>query len=142
MSYQWHDSLSVGQALMDLQHQRLFAINQELSAELKNGVDAEELQSIVARLLAYTRSHFAEEEWLMQQADFPDFAHHKELHDALTNTLIDLEVKLGNGQLRMVAEFLPAFVGQWLTQHIAVADQQYARYIRTEVAAQAVRNRL
>ncbi len=144
MSYQWNEGLSVGYELMDQQHRRLFAINHELAEELAKAgaAKSEVLLKIVGDLMSYTRSHFAEEEALMRQVDFPGFARHKRLHDGLVSMVFDLEAKVGKGELRSVAEFLPSFVGVWLSEHIAVEDHQYARYIKTQPAVQAARDRL
>jgi len=142
MLYEWNDSLSVGYGPMDKQHRQFFAINAELSNELSKigGANEKELLKIIADLLAYTRSHFSDEEQLMQQVGFPDFGRHKEAHDAFISIVRDLEAKVLNGELHTVASFLPPFVGDWLTRHIAVEDKQYASYLKTRSAVQAARN--
>ncbi len=142
MPLQWNDSLSVGYAAMDRQHQRLFAINSKLAEALgkPGGAGEEELLKIIGDLLSYTRTHFAEEERMMEQVAFPNFAWHKKSHEVLSGIVSDMEAKLRKGELHAVATFLPGFVAEWLTRHIAVEDQQYASYLKTRDAVQSARN--
>ena len=138
MRYKWNDSFSVGYGPIDAQHRRLFSINTDLAEEAgkADGASEKELHKIIGDLLSYTRSHFAEEEELMQMAAFPDFARHKERHDALIAKIREVEARVRNGEVQAVAEFLPAMVGAWLAQHIAIEDQMYAGYLKAYVAAQ------
>jgi hemerythrin-like metal-binding protein len=144
MRFDWNNSLSVGYDLMDTQHRRIFQLNSQLSDLLTKDADANEadLGNIIGELLSYTQTHFSAEEALMQDVGFPNFLQHKKAHETLVGIVHDLETKLLNGEVRTVAKFLPTFIGDWLTRHIAVEDKQYAIYIRTRPAVQITRNRL
>ena len=133
MEYVWNDSLSVGYELIDRQHQRLFAIANDLTeaVDKANEGDSEGLRAIISDLLAYTRNHFSEEEPLMQQAGFPDFLRHKAEHDALIDKICEVEELLDQGEVHAVAAFLPTMIVCWLTHHIAVEDQRYTNYVQS-----------
>ncbi|MFA7241984.1 MAG: hemerythrin family protein [Sulfuricellaceae bacterium] len=133
MYFMWHDSYSVGYDPIDHQHQKLFTISNDLTeaTEKSAGANEKELRNIICDLLTYARTHFAEEEQLMRQTAFPDFARHKALHEAFDAKIHEVEKQVLNGEVHAVASFLPQLIGDWLLDHIATEDQQYAAYIKT-----------
>lgn len=139
MIYKWNDTFSVGYAPIDDQHRRLFSINNDLSDEVAkaDGANEKALRKIIGDLLNYTRTHFAAEERLMEQAGFPDLARHKAVHEALIVKIREVEAQVRNGEVHAVAAFLPGLVGSWLSQHIAIEDQQYASYLQADGSERA-----
>ena len=133
MYLMWHDSYSVGFAPIDDQHQTLFAISNDLvdAAQRPDGASEAELQKIIGDLLAYTRTHFAQEEQYMSRTGFPGFSQHKDLHQAFEAKIREVEKQVGDGEVRAVAAYLPGLVGDWLLDHIASEDQQYAIHARS-----------
>lgn len=132
MYLMWHESYSVGCDAVDQQHQRLFSISNDLVDAMAkpDGTDDKELRKIIGDLLAYTRTHFAEEEGLMERGGFPDFQRHKELHEAFDSRIRDIEEQVRQGETREAASVLPALIGDWLLDHIASEDQKYSEYVR------------
>ena len=130
-TFEWKPFFSVGDDVMDAQHQRLFAIANELYDAMKQpgGAAAGVLEKTITALCDYTRSHFAEEEYLMLLAEYPDYEHHKLAHDTLIGKVEGFETRMRNGETKLVAEILPFLVGEWLANHIAFEDQRYAGYI-------------
>lgn len=130
-AFEWKEFFNVGHEAMDVQHQRLFAIVNELDAGLQrpDGTAEAVLEKTLVALCEYTRIHFAEEEHLMLMAEFPDYAQHKQEHDDLIGKIEEFEARMRNGDVRLVAEVLPFLVGEWLAHHIAFEDQRYAGYI-------------
>lgn len=132
MYLMWHESYSVGYDPIDSQHKRLFSISNDLvdAVARPGGSDEKELRKLIGDLLNYTRTHFAEEERLMQQGGFPDFQSHKQLHDAFDDRIREIEEQVRNGETREAASILPALVGDWLLDHIAAEDQKYSAYVK------------
>ncbi|MDD5249966.1 MAG: bacteriohemerythrin [Rhodocyclaceae bacterium] len=127
-AFEWKDFFSVGHDGIDHQHKQLFAIVNELYDGTRRDGDASEelLRRTIAALGAYIRTHFAEEERLMRLAAYPEYARHKQAHDGLIARVAEFEARIRTGEVRQAAGLLPFLVGEWLTDHIAFEDQQYA----------------
>lgn len=126
--YKWTQDLSVGVSQIDTQHKRLFQVVGDLHQAMKDGKGAEAIGKILGGLLSYTKTHFADEEKVMQQANFPGLADHRKLHEALTEKVADYQNQFESGRIQIVIE-LSRFLNQWLTSHIKGYDQEYARFM-------------
>lgn len=133
----WHDSYSVGYGPIDAQHQNLFAISNRLTdaVEKAEGANDDDLRPIIAELLAYTRTHFADEEQLMAKAGYPDLAQHHAVHVVFENQMRELEAQVKKGEVRAVALALPQLLNDWLLDHIATTDQRYRSHVHPEMAS-------
>ncbi len=126
--FEWKEFFSVGHDDLDDQHKRLFAIVNDLYEGTRRDREASDelLRQTIAALGAYIRTHFAEEERLMRIAGYANLARHKRAHDALVARVAEFETGLNEGGVRRAAGLLPFLVGEWLSDHIAFEDQQYA----------------
>ena len=89
---EWNDSYSVGNVLMDAHHQVFFGMVKEFS-ESPVMDDPDAMMKRIAFLVEYTAMHLGAEEKLMQQAGYPEFEQHKEIHAfSLAADLIDARV--------------------------------------------------
>jgi hemerythrin len=129
MTIVWKDSYKVGEAVIDEQHERLF--------ELANKILATEdmaTQALCAMQFAqYTRDHFAYEEALMREVNFPDYAGHVIWHKQLITRLKLASEFIEKGTLDK--QDLEGFITDWAMQHIPVHDAQLATYITARRAA-------
>ena len=125
---EWNPSLSVNVAEIDQQHQKLVGmINALYDAMLERKV-AEVLEKILAGLIAYVGIHFATEERLFAQVGYPDAVGHKLEHERLTKKVVDFKKRYDSKQIGLTVE-LSAFLGEWLTTHIAGTDKKYSGYL-------------
>ncbi len=123
VSIQWSDSYKIGNAEIDAQHEELFRrANQFLEATGKPA-----LVAFAISLYKYTRSHFAQEEQLMIEIQYPDYQIHKQQHEALILKLDALTRNITDDALNK-AEFAE-FIGYWLLKHIASTDTKLAAHI-------------
>ena len=77
------------------------ALNGLLEASRKDeGHDV--VLSAMDRLIAGTREHFAREEQLMLDADYPDYELHKRLHAALLDEIADLRKRFHAGEMEVI----------------------------------------
>ncbi|MDO8932848.1 MAG: bacteriohemerythrin [Rhodocyclaceae bacterium] len=143
-TFEWQDILSVGCDVIDSQHKQIFDIVNELCDGVRrnHGASVEMTRKSLAALCAYTRNHFAEEERLMQAAEYPDFERHKQAHDQLVARIVEFEARLRAGGVKDANEVLPFLVGEWLSHHIAFEDQQYAGYLKRYLGRERARLRL
>jgi hemerythrin len=83
---EWSDRLELGIPLIDEQHRRFF----DLAASLQNNGDEVRVMKTLATLSDYIRSHFRDEEILMEAAGYPGLAAHRLLHARFRQMLADL----------------------------------------------------
>ena len=127
----WSERFSVGNPVIDQQHQELFSlINQAYVAVGGDPLNEyESLWSILSALLEYTRFHFAEEERMLELAAYPKLAAHKELHKDLLKKTEAMLTALENGEAGIDAESLCQFLKDWIERHVLTVDRDYMPYL-------------
>lgn len=119
----WSNSYSVTVSQMDKEHQRLIDIINNLYAAMRSGRSKEAIGSILDELVEYTKTHFAHEEQLMQQANYSGYADQKKAHEALVSQLNEILVKYRSGTA--LGQEIMNFLKNWLINHIQGMDKQY-----------------
>jgi hemerythrin-like metal-binding protein len=127
--FDWTPDYSVGIGSIDGQHQKLFSIARELYSAMSAGQGKEALGRILDRLAQYTEVHFAHEERLMREHDFPGLADHKAEHDALKGQVRRFQQDFEAGRVVLTVELLH-FLRDWLQKHIMGSDQRYAPFLK------------
>lgn len=129
MAIVWKDSYKVGDAVIDEQHQQLFHLANKILA-----TEDPAAQALCAMQFAqYTRDHFAYEETLMREVNFPDYEGHVIWHKQLI-----LRLKLASHFIEkgtLDKQDLEGFISDWAMQHIPVHDAQLAAYLAERRAA-------
>ncbi|GHV46523.1 hypothetical protein AGMMS49546_34690 [Spirochaetia bacterium] len=126
----WNDNLSVGNALIDSQHQELVRLTNELYAGTMLGGTAAKVHFMkaVQGVMAYVKEHFSAEEGLMQQVNYPEYAEHKRQHEDFVVELFNAVRKFDNEE-SLVAEGLVKYLMDWILEHIAGSDKKYMPYL-------------
>jgi hemerythrin len=125
---EWKPEYSVGVESVDWEHQQLFAMMNELHDAIESGHAVQAGPMILTGLIAYTREHFANEENLMLQANYPDFDRHKAEHDRLSKETFDLIDDFSRNQSAVSLPLL-IFLRDWWRTHILTWDQRYTSYL-------------
>jgi hemerythrin-like metal-binding protein len=129
----WSDLRSVGNDELDVQHQTVVAMINDLHAAIGRQAGDTVVASLMDRLLAYTTLHFAHEEKLLQECEFPHLDRHRRLHQkmlAKTRNLWERSLVPGG----VSAEELLRFLKAWWTIHVCGEDQEYAPYLQEALA--------
>jgi hemerythrin len=134
MLFQWGPRFQLGIPQVDAQHKRLVDLVNKLHDAMMAGKGDQVVDSIVQELIAYTLSHFRDEEALMRQHAYPLAARHHEEHEALTADVKRRLAALATSRSRVTVE-LPAFLRDWLTRHILGSDKAFATYLQERMAA-------
>lgn len=122
--FQWSPDYSVDVKAIDEQHQELIGIlNQLFVVVSRPEPDAVVIETLDA-LLNFTKTHFALEEQLMQQANYGDLEAHKAEHRKLIDRLNQFRQKLEHKDEHLYFEIL-GFVKTWLKGHILDVDRKY-----------------
>ena len=127
MPIKWNDSLATGVRQIDLQHQELIEIINELEAAHAAGRRVEALGEIIPRLRAYVLFHFGTEESLMATVAAPAHAaKHLQQHEEFATRVAKLDSH------RATAADLDDLIGyleHWLVEHIMKTDHEMGRLI-------------
>lgn len=121
---QWDERYSVNVAEIDRQHRQLFALYNKLHAAMLHGEGNQMLDLIFDELVAYTRTHFKEEEDRFRAINYADTQAHIKEHEAFIGRLAELQDKFHARKAFLTIEIL-AFIRNWLNEHIKGTDQQY-----------------
>ena len=125
------DSLRLGVAEIDEQHQRFVGYINEIDAALERGEKTESFLVILQQLLDYAVEHFTAEEALMRKYDYPGYNGHRDIHSATTDELWDFDIRIMADHEEETREFLD-FVINWLRNHILVTDQELATFLKSK----------
>lgn len=131
---QWNSSLSVNVDAMDQQHQKLVKLTNQLHDAMKVGKGKEAIESVLKDLVSYTKIHFAAEEKLMQEHEFPGLGEHKAKHQQLIAKVSDLCKKYNGGEMGLSIN-LCDFLQDWLKVHISQEDKQYGVHMADKTPA-------
>ena len=119
----WSRSYSVGVTQMDNEHKRLIDIINNLYAAMIAGRSREAVGSILDELIDYTKTHFAHEEKLMQEAGYSGYDEQKRSHVALVSQVVEIQQKYRNGTA--LGQEVMNFLKDWLINHIQGLDKKY-----------------
>jgi len=123
--FKWSPEYSVNIKAIDSQHQQLVDILNRLFIAVSKREGDKVIASILDGLVDYTKTHFALEERLMQQAKYKDFEAHKAEHKKLIEELDRLCKKHMLEEKPIYFEML-GFLKTWLKEHILGVDTLYS----------------
>ncbi len=121
----WTPIFSVGNEVLDQQHQGLFAIIAELQGHLASTSTEEGVRECLDRLRRYTRHHFRAEEALMTKASYAGLTTHCAQHADLCRRLDDFAARLARADPNVRDDLYFFLLSDWLAAHILQADQAY-----------------
>mgnify|MGYP000974728668 CR=1 FL=1 len=127
---EWSDTLSVGDPVLDQQHQKLVEMINTLHHVMATQSTKNQLKDLLDSLVAYTQKHFSYEEERMQSAHYPHLARHQALHAELLKQAGVLYDKFKHGK-RINVELMK-FLKDWLINHIQKSDKQYTPYLQKQ----------
>lgn len=127
-AFVWEDKYSLHIAELDRQHQRLFALFNELYDAMQQGHGSEVIDKVLTSVIDYTAYHFSFEEKLLREAGFKDEAAHRAEHAKLGEQAKVLAQKLKAGNADVTIATLK-FLGDWLARHILVTDKSFAPFL-------------
>ncbi|MGA2435860.1 MAG: bacteriohemerythrin [Bryobacteraceae bacterium] len=129
--FQWRDDFGIGVPEIDAQHNTLFRTAEEVHKALLGGHGQDILVKVFVRLIAYTRTHFAAEEKLMQASGYPEYERHKAMHVEFTAKVKQFCRDLNSGRIPLTAALLK-FLEGWLAEHICEADRRLGIHLRAK----------
>lgn len=131
MFIRWDPSLETGQTLIDLEHRMLVFLFRKLDVAVKSGESQMAVNHVIGEMKRFVEFHFASEENLMRETNYPHLPAHQVQHmDLLTELGVLASKVVGH---REFPEDLLFFLNNWLADHIANHDQHVALHVHTAV---------
>lgn len=126
----WDPKYSVGVNIIDEQHKKLIDyINQLTIAHAYKKIYM--LEEVLKELIDYTKSHFAFEEKLMEEAGYQNLENHKEVHKAFIERIEFFKERYESGE--DVSKQLKMDLQLWMLEHIQHEDKGYSKIVQKVV---------
>jgi len=124
---EWSDDLSVKVKELDLQHQKVIAMINELNDGMKQGRGKDVIARIIDDLSSYAGSHFAAEEKYFDRYSYPGATAHKARHQEYVRKVSGMKADLESGKLALTIEVMN-FLKDWWKGHIQGTDRNYSSF--------------
>lgn len=121
---QWNDSLSVGVAEIDKQHQKLVQMINDLHDAMRQAKGSSVLGPLVNGLIDYAGTHFKAEEKYFARFAYPETEAHKKLHADFVAKVLDFKKKFEANSVGLSMDVMN-FLSNWLQSHIKGEDKKY-----------------
>jgi hemerythrin len=123
----WNDGFRLGIRKIDEEHAIFLNILNSLEDAVAQGRGNQEVGKAINDLMLYAYNHFAGEEKLLRDYEYPDYERHMKIHEAATGNILELanthQANSGN------ARQLVLVLTEWLINHIQGTDKKYAPYL-------------
>ena len=126
---EWDPRYTVHVAEIDREHQVWFALINGVHKAVIDGAGKEILRTVLAETTQYTFSHFAHEEELMNEIDYPEREEHILAHQDLSRRAREFTDRLENGQSATMLEYL-VFLSEWVKLHTTTVDRRLGAYVK------------
>ena len=127
----WDEDLLTGNALVDMQHQKIFERLSDIVQSCEDGSDIANLEDTLEFLVNHTIRHFADEEALLLEYGYPDFESHKNMHSEFKESVDSFVQRFKeSGSSAELSGDVNRVVVRWLVNHIQNDDKKISEYIR------------
>jgi hemerythrin len=125
----WHDSYCIGVKQLDMHHQHLVKLINQLAEQSTCSVYSEHIADTISELTQYAIYHFSYEEKLMSEHGFPRLPQHRVEHIQFCEVIAETSygATLGIISISDLLEYLT----RWLKKHILLEDMQIKPYLAT-----------
>ncbi|MBF0453199.1 MAG: bacteriohemerythrin [Magnetococcales bacterium] len=127
--FNWSEELETGIEFVDYDHQILVGMVNDLHQALKQERGSDALEKILSALAQYTVEHFAREEKIFDQFNYPDTEAHKKEHKKLVDMVVQLIEQFKAGEFTVAMDLMLA-AKDWLIKHIMHTDMNFAPFMK------------
>jgi len=129
---EWSDALSMGNAEIDAEHQEFASLVNELNRAIVGRQSKDDVESVLKRIVDHSILHFANEEKLFVQMQYPKTQEHMHLHSRLIITLNNILTEIHNSEFSREWIEMGLAIKNALINHILNDDAQYIEYLQSE----------
>jgi hemerythrin len=129
----WDETLAVGEAVIDADHQRMIELINALEEAAATPPPDGGVGRTLAELSRLCREHFVREEALQRAIGYPDHENHRLSHDMLLKRLDSVISHYEDGcdEVRAgIVRTLGDSLATWLATHISNNDMEFKPYVR------------
>lgn len=128
-AFQWEQTFSVGNSLLDTQHRKLLSACDRLYKCLDSepSAAASEFHDILNMMAQYASEHFATEESILRQCAYPGLVGQIEEHLAFRERLAELIAHAERGEIDIKGTY--QVLSEWVTHHVLDLDMSYKPYL-------------
>ena len=122
---QWQEIYTVGIPSIDNQHKKFLGMINQLEDSITAGKEIvnDDIGKVLAQLVEYTQTHFADEERIQEDIQYSGRDRHKQLHKKLVEQVVSILMNLKKGRVINVYEMMN-FLRDWLINHILTEDRK------------------
>jgi len=126
----WDESLSMDIPEIDAEHKHFIMLVNQLNEAIIDRMDTEEVNKCMRAILDDAASHFAHEEILFRQWDYPDTEEHASRHAEILSVLQDIMNEFERKKTGYDCIDAGLKIKQALIQHLLTEDMKYRDYCR------------
>jgi len=132
----WKEAFNIGIEEVDEQHRSLLKLLNECEVKAKDvnqklvfdEDDFNKIQNLINELAAYIDTHFKTEEKLMRSISYPRLEHHQNIHQMLTEQVVNLKESVDNKK-KSAIKSISVLLKDWYIQHIMDEDKKIGAYM-------------
>jgi len=128
MNFEWDNTYSVNNELIDAQHQKLLGLFDE-TYQLLSKKSYYKTMELISELSVYAVFHFTEEESLMKKAHFEGLEDHQAKHGIFIEKISQFKNDALNN-VEDINEEIFLFLADWILTHIQETDRLYMDAIK------------
>jgi len=117
----WKPSYALGIPSVDMEHREMIALINHLYAGLNERGVPEQIESVLEDIYAGIAAHFALEERHMREANYDEYAAHKDEHEELLDQIRDL-MDVFESDPATGRDSLEKSLSDWFSNHFATFD--------------------
>ena len=129
----WDESLHINIEEIDIQHENLFKIINDLHDRLHKSAEEEETRPVLNSLLEYIMVHYATEERWMKKYNYPDYELHREQHQQYVSKIKDFVSAYKAERTSLPAKDILISLAGWHSKHIVEYDKIFGRFVRDSI---------
>lgn len=127
----WSEEFSVNVKVIDDQHQEMLDIVNNLHTAVEGSEDKEVLEKLLIDLNEHTRTHFATEDALMKQYNYPGYEGHLHEHNVLLQHLGNLVASVTQGKSPTFRSDYDVS-SDWVLIHIFKSDKELGSFLNNQ----------
>ncbi len=128
--FKWDDSYLIGIEELDHEHKALIDDINRLHEELTGQGGPSEIEKCLGEIHARMQAHFALEENVMQEHEYPYLAEHKAEHDELLDSYTESMLQLLNDTGPTTSLSIQEKLQHWVMVHIGTSDKKMSLMVQ------------
>jgi len=121
----WSEQYALGNAEMDGTHQEFIALVNRVHATANTA----EFKQGFAELIEHTKAHFALEDELMRNSNFPGLQEHQWEHNRVLGELNQFQLRVNKGFVAFGRAYIQDKLPEWFAVHANTMDRALAVHL-------------